>query len=115
MASPLGSAIARWECSLAKRAGEGDIRAFEKFEKVEADIEENSAADRAASRFEETADKLAMADIVRRIRNIPLDASSSSATSSPAIEPAAYLEAPKGEGSCGQQLQRKLQRAVFRR
>ena len=62
---------------LARGAGDGDMKAFEKFEKVEADVAERSAVSAGASRFVETADKFAMADIVRRIRNMPAEEPSS--------------------------------------
>jgi hypothetical protein len=56
---------------LAARAEDGDIKAFEIFEKAE--ISESGGTRQAGSRFDEPADALTMADIIRRIRNMPAE------------------------------------------
>ena len=58
---------------LAKRAAEGDLKAFEKFERLEAEQADSPAARQAGSRFEDPADALTMGDIIQRVRNMPLE------------------------------------------
>jgi hypothetical protein len=58
---------------LAKKAAEGDLKVFEKFERTEAEEFVRRAARQADSRFNEPADAVTMAGIIQRIRNMPVE------------------------------------------
>jgi hypothetical protein len=54
------------------KASDGDLRALEIVMRAEAELAEKAAARQVASQFAERGDGLAMADIVRRLRALPL-------------------------------------------
>jgi hypothetical protein len=54
------------------KASDGDLRALDIVMKAEAELAEKAAARESGSQFSEPADDLAMADIVRRLRALPL-------------------------------------------
>lgn len=60
---------------LASKASEGDLKAIEILMRTEAELAEKAAARQAVSSFAELGDKLAMAAITRRIRNLREDGS----------------------------------------